>query len=119
MSDFPSFDTLLDMAQHRPDELERFRQEQIERLISSAPEISQRRLRGLQFQIDAQRQLHSDSALGSCMKISQMMHESFANLRRQLNDITGTHDPLRVELQDYDDNQDIDNAKVIRFPLSQ
>lgn len=117
MSDFPSFDTLLKMAKERPEELERFRQEQVELLISQAPEQQQRRLRGLQFQIDAQRKLHSDSPMGSCMKISQMMHESLAELRVWLNGITGTNDALRTDMDSLQNEPKV-AAKVLTFPAS-
>ncbi len=117
MSDFPSFDQLLKLAQEKPEELEQFRQEQVELLISQAPESSRRRLRGLQFQIDAQRQLHSDSPMGACMKMSQMMHESFAELRVWLNDITGVNDPLRGEINAFQAEEKT-AAKVLTFPAS-
>ena len=119
MSDFPNFDQLLKLAKEQPEALEQFRQEQIELLISQAPARSQHRLRGLQFQIDAQRQLHGDSPLGACVKISQMMHESFAELRVWLNDITGLDDPLRNEINDYQspDTEKV-AAKVLPFPIN-
>jgi hypothetical protein len=118
MSDFPNFDQLLKLAQEKPEELERFRQEQVELLINQAPAASQQRLRGLQFQIDAQRQIHNDSPMGACVKISQMMHESFAELRVWLNDLTGMQDPLNYE--SYESSAQAVNdkpaAKVIAFP---
>ncbi len=117
MSDLPSFDILLKLAKEQPDELERFRQEQVENIINSAPEECQRRLRGLQFQIDAQRKIHADSPMGACMKINQMMHESFAELRNWLNTITGVNDPLNADMQSIDRNTKI-AAKVLSFPAS-
>jgi hypothetical protein len=117
MSDFPSFDRLLTLAKEQPEELERFRQTQVEQIINQAPTAYQRRLRGLQFQIDAQRQLHADSPMGACVKISQMMHESFAELRVWLNDITGLNDPLRGEIDNYQKEQK-SAAKVLPFPAS-
>lgn len=117
MSDFPDFDTLLKLAKEQPEELERFRQEQVELIINQAPDDCQRRLRGLQFQIDAQRQLHNDSPMGACVKISQMMHESFSELRGWLNNITGSNDPLRNEM-DAIQNDNKTAAKVLSFPVS-
>lgn len=116
MSDFPTFDELLKLAQEDPDKLEAFRQEQIEKLIADAPQSSQRRLRGLQFQIDAQRKIHHDSPMGSCMSISKMMHESFAELRTWLNQITGANDPLRNEADFISQEDKLDAAKVLSFP---
>jgi hypothetical protein len=117
MSDLPNFDQLLKLAQEKPEELERFRQQQIDLLIQQAPPKSRDRLRGLQFQIDAQRQIHSDSPMGACVKISQMMHESFAELRVWLNDITGLQDPLGYETN-TPQNSEKSVAKVISFPVS-
>lgn len=115
MSDFPNFDQLLKWAKEDPEQLERFRQQQIDSIINSAPEENQRRLRGLQFQIDAQRKLHANSPMASCVKISQMMHDSFAELRIWLNDITGANDPLRERIHSYQ-AEDKGAAKVLPFP---
>lgn len=117
MSDFPSFDTLLKLAKEQPEELEKLRLEQVDFIINQAPENCQRRLRGLQFQIDSQRKLHCDSPMGACMKISQMMHESFAELRVWLNDITGLNDPLRNEMDVFQSEPKM-AAKVLNFPAS-
>lgn len=75
----PDFDTLLEMAQTDPEALELLRQEKSELVIKQASEHSQQRLRGLMFQIDAQRSLHS-CAMGACIKISKMMHVSLGKL---------------------------------------
>lgn len=117
MSDFPTFDELLKLAQEDPEKLEAFRQEQVEKLIAEAPEGRQRRLRGLQFQIDAQRKIHHDSPMGSCMSISKMMHESFAELRSWLNQITGVNNPLRHQVDSVIQEDKLDNAKVLSFPV--
>ena len=115
MSDFPSFDQLAKLAQEKPEELERFRQEQVELLINSAPARLQRRLRGLQFQIDAQRELHKDSIMGSCVKLSQMMHESFAELRLSLNQISGLNDPLLGDMEAFEP-EERKVADIVPFP---
>lgn len=75
----PDFDTLLEMAKHDPQALEQLRQDKSEQLIQQASEDSQRRLRGLLFQIDAQRNLHG-CAMGACIKLSNMMQDTFARL---------------------------------------
>jgi len=116
MSDFPTFDELLTLAKENPEKLEAYRQEQVEKLINEAPENSQRRLRGLQFQIDAQRKIHQDSPMGSCMSISKMMHESFAEMRSWLNQITGVNDPLRTEADTLMQDDRLEAAKVLSFP---
>ena len=118
MSDLLNFDELLTLAQTDPEALEALRQEHINRLIDNAPEQYQQRLKGLQFQIDAHRKIHSDSPLGSCMKISQMMHESFAELRGWLNQVSGVNDPLR-ELADVSTPNDTKAAAdILAFPSS-
>ncbi|MBK8973204.1 MAG: DUF3135 domain-containing protein [Hahellaceae bacterium] len=81
--ELPEFDVLLDMASKRPEQLEKLRAELIEDIIASAPERLQRRLRGLQFKVDATRQM-SRSPMASCIKVSQMMHESLHDLRGAL-----------------------------------
>ena len=115
MSDFPNFDQLVKLAKENPDELEKIRQQEVERLISKAPESYRQRLRGLQFQIDAQRRLHQDSPIGACIKISQMMHKSFAELRGWLNDVTGLNDPLRAAVDEFEPAEKA-AAKVLPFP---
>ena len=73
----PSFDELMKLAQQDPDKLESLRQSWVEDIIESAPEVFQRRLRGLQFQIDMEREKASNP-VSSCVKISQMMHEGLS-----------------------------------------
>jgi len=83
-STLPSVDELLRLAKENPEELERIRQAEIEALINSAPPEHQRRLKGLQFQIDCERQLH-DTPMGACIAISRMMFESVNELQKSLN----------------------------------
>ncbi len=85
--EWPSFDELKRLAEQSPERLEAFRTREIEALIARAPEHLKRRLRGLQFQVNCQRQLHK-SPLGSCIAISKMMHESLLKLQAVLS---GTH----------------------------
>ena len=79
----PDFDTLKHLAADNPDAFEALRQQHIDALIASAPATMQQRLRGLQFQIDAQRRL-AKNPMGSCIRISRMMHDSFARLREAI-----------------------------------
>jgi len=96
-STLPEFDTLVALARKDPARLEALRVQLCEELIASAPEATQRRLRGLQFQIDAQRRL-TKTPLQACQKISEMMHDSFAELRATLNDLSSndSHAPARA-----------------------
>lgn len=103
----PSFDELMKLAQQDPEELEKMRQHWVEETIASAPEMFQRRLKGLQFQIDMERQ-KSKNSLSSCVRISQMMHEGLANLRDALN-----HNDQLVRPA-----APIAAAEIIDFPLA-
>ncbi len=105
----PSFDELMKLALQDPEKLETLRLSCVEDIISSAPNQFQRRLRGLQFQIDMEREKASNP-VSSCIKISQMMHDSLANLRNAIN-----------ENQETSDTQaDINStaAAIIPFPLA-
>lgn len=79
----PDIDQLMSLAKNDPEGLERLRLEHIEALINSAPETIQRRLRGLQFQIDCQRRLHKNP-LSACVSISKMMMDSLHRLNEAL-----------------------------------
>jgi hypothetical protein len=117
MSNLPKFDELIKLAQDNPEALEKLREKHIENIIDSAAAAYQPRLRGLQFQIDAHRSIHTNSPLGSCMKISQMMHESFAELRGWLNQISELNDPLR-DIADESEQNHNKGADILAFPSS-
>lgn len=89
--EFPDSDRLLELAKNDPEGLERIRQEACEALIGEAPQRLQRRLRGLQFQIDMQRR-RSKTPLDACIRISEMMHDSVWSLRTALNNSTVQND---------------------------
>lgn len=110
LPDLPDFETLRKMAEKDPQALEKLRTDHVNALIDSAPLQQQRRLRGLQFQIDAQRKIHHNP-LSACVKISQMMHESFAQLRYALNDATG-QEPRRPQQEAVAGNA----AQIIELP---
>lgn len=82
-----SFDQLAELAATDPKAFEDYRTTQIEMAISSASTSNQRRLRGIQFQIDAQRSLKGN-ATGSCVKVYQMMQDSLSNLNNLLQDFS-------------------------------
>jgi hypothetical protein len=83
--ELPPFEELAEMAKSDPEALEQLRQELSEALIASAPESAQARLRGLQFQIDAQRRA-AKNPVAACIRISAMMHDSLQQLNRVLQD---------------------------------
>ncbi len=102
----PSFDELMKLAQKDPEQLEVLRQSWVEEIISSAPEVFQRRLRGLQFQIDMEREKASNP-VSSCIRISQMMHNGLANLHEVITQKTLPEEPKSNDLAD-----------IIPFPLA-
>lgn len=79
----PPFDELLTMANEQPEQLEVLRQKMINEIIDQAKPQFQKRLRGLQFQIDAQRKI-AKTPLAACIKLSSMMMDSFEKLRNEL-----------------------------------
>lgn len=81
---WPNFDELLDIARKSPEQLEVLRKQEVDNLIQNAPKEMRRRLKGIQFQVNCQRQLH-ESSMGACVAISNMMHESLGKLNRVLN----------------------------------
>ena len=83
----PDFDTLRYLAEHSPEEVERILRANIAQIFENAPAKHLRRLKGLQFQIDAQRQL-SKNPMDSCVQISRMMHDSFIELNTVLNNFS-------------------------------
>ena len=86
----PDFDVLTSLARQDPRALEdlgrRLTNDVIRRARSSQ---SRQRLRGLQFTIDLERKRARDS-LAACVRISQLMHESLAELNRAFTDPGGT-----------------------------
>lgn len=73
--DIENIDDWVKLASADPDAFEIQRQRAIEAHISKAPEAQQRRLRGLQWQIDMVRD-RSATPLASCIAISNMMWSS-------------------------------------------
>ena len=64
----PSFEELMDLALNEPDKLEKLRQIWVDETINNAPELFQRRLRGLQFQIDMEREKASNP-VSACRRV--------------------------------------------------
>lgn len=83
-SDLPSHEKLSALAKKDPEGLETLRLKMIDEVINNAPMDIQKRLRGIQFQIDCRRRLHS-SPMGACIEISRMMYESLNKLNRLMN----------------------------------
>lgn len=84
MTTFPDSEYLFELAKSNPEELEKIRLQEVDQLIKRAPEHLKARLRGLQFQIDCKRKIHS-TPLGSCIEISKMMLDSVYALNEALH----------------------------------
>ncbi|WP_193222242.1 DUF3135 domain-containing protein [Alkalilimnicola sp. S0819] len=70
-----SFDDWVQLARTDPEAFEARRLAHIEAVIARAPADKQRRLRGLQWQIDQARR-RAPTPLSACLRISRMMWES-------------------------------------------
>jgi len=117
MSSNLDFDYLSELFTTDPEKFEAFRLKEIEKVISGASGRDQKRMRGIQFKIDAKREIHKDSPLGACIAISKMMHESFENLRYHLNKVSDYKDPLNYQPLQYKatDFSEENSGKVLQF----
>lgn len=79
----PAFDELAALAQSSPEEFEALRIELCEQVIANAPRHMRKRLRGLQFQIDVERQ-RARSPMHACLKLTSLMNESLSKLQAAL-----------------------------------
>ena len=86
-TELPDVDVLFKMAQEDPEGLEKLREDLCAQFIKKAPEHYQRRLNGLQFQINMERR-KSSNGLHSCIKISEMMLESYQQLQSAITELT-------------------------------
>ncbi|MGB1092778.1 MAG: DUF3135 domain-containing protein [Oceanobacter sp.] len=93
--DLPSFDELRNLAENSPEQLEALRQQLIEETISQAPADCERRLRGLQFQIDMERR-RAKTPMASCIRISKLMHDQLHKLKASIHG-----------MQNYDEASDL------------
>ncbi|MCR8915422.1 DUF3135 domain-containing protein [Marinobacter panjinensis] len=81
--EMPTFDALKDLAQRDPEGFERLRAAAIEDCIRRSSECNQRRLRGLQFVIDARRRT-AGSPMKALLDIQAMMYDSLLGLQQAL-----------------------------------
>ncbi|MDH5433757.1 MAG: DUF3135 domain-containing protein [Gammaproteobacteria bacterium] len=84
-----NFDEWKELYEKDAEAFEALRKQWIDDFISSAPEKYQHRLKGVMFKVDAIRQC-SKTPLQSCIKISEMMHNSLADLCYFSNDLKYT-----------------------------
>lgn len=71
------------LASNDPEAFERYREKLYQKVIDRAPLELQRRLKGIQFKINMARKA-AGNPLTSCMRISEMMHDSFVELKLAL-----------------------------------
>ena len=71
------FDEAMQLARTDPEIFERYRQYVIDTLIARAPERNQEHLRRLQWRIDQERE-RASNPVAACVKLYEMMWESFA-----------------------------------------
>jgi len=69
------FDYWSSLYQNAPEDFERERESSVNNFIENA-NSSVKRLRGIQFRIDLERQRHN-SPMGSCLKLYQLMLDKF------------------------------------------
>ncbi|BEE16611.1 hypothetical protein VAWG006_08640 [Aeromonas enteropelogenes] len=102
--ELPDFDTLKELAATEPAQLETILQQQIDELMARAGPEQQRRLLGLQFQIDGQRRLAKNN-LDSCIRIANMMKDSFYLMQTEMMQFK------EEELPDENDS----SSKIVRL----
>ena len=106
--ELPDFDTLKELAANEPSRLDAILEQQIDQLMAKASPEQQRRLRGLQFEIDGQRRLAKNN-IDSCIRIANMMRESFYLMRSEMIQFKEGVEPLPesdcsgkiIDLADY------------------
>lgn len=74
------FDAAMKLARTDPEAFEQYRKAVIEALIARAPERNRQRLRRLQWRIEQERK-RASNPIAACVKLYQMMWDSFAGER--------------------------------------
>lgn len=81
--DRPTFDELRDLFQRDPEGFEALRAQLIEDCICRSSRSNHRRLRGMQFVIDARRR-SARSPMKALLDLQAMMYDSLQNLKQAL-----------------------------------
>ena len=77
-------DEWIELAHNDREAFEARRQEAIDRIINRASETNQRRLRGLQFNVDMARR-RSSTPYAACLRINSLMWQSVSRLKNALD----------------------------------
>lgn len=99
------------LAMTDPENFERLRARAVEKIFEAGT-VNEKRLRGLQFQIDMERK-RARNPLNSCIKISCLMWESFFDMRDSLNE----HPFAEYRTPDRQKQKRF-SAQVIEFPTA-
>ena len=110
MHQLPSFDDLMELNNSDPQAFEYLRSELVTEYIESSPENIQPRLQGLQFHINARRDM-AKNPIDSCLIISRMMQDSFSEMRGSLQDLCRLTSNLQ-SAKSLPINQPLDEAKT-------
>ena len=90
----PAFDVLVDLARNDPQGLEDLRRSLTTAVIDGAAnDATKRRLEGLQFRVDLERE-RAATPLAATIRISEMMCQSLAALHRTMVTSTEPEEPL-------------------------
>ncbi len=106
------FDYWKELYESDPVAFEAKREELLKHEIAKSPEHLQRRLKGIQFELDAKRRL-CDSPLESCMQMSSQMWDSFDLMRTNLNALARPEALTEEEMLQL--QKPAESATVLRF----
>lgn len=107
----PNFEELLTLAKEDPALFETKRLEYIELFFNHIPDEKQRRLRGLQWQIDQTRNL-ARTPMASCLTLMGMMWDSLHHLNNQHQTLLDLTSKQKTELAPVTHTA----AEIISFP---
>jgi len=112
------FDAWTRLAKDDPQAFEYRRQDAIRSTIDSASVEHRRRLEGIQFQLDLERE-RSSTPLGACVRMNTLMWSGFHRLRKELNRVSSSRDDVSpqartsanvISIQDYRERHRSDRA---------
>lgn len=91
------------LAASDPQKFEQLRRDKISAIIESSSNQRQKRLRGLQWQIDQIREQHKNSPTAACLAISGLMWETFEHLSDLLqsqaeNSLSAPTPPMQLNI---------------------
>jgi hypothetical protein len=103
------FDEAAELAKKDPEAFEEYRLNAIEALITSAPESNQQKLRRLQWRIEQERK-RAPNPIAVCVKLQQMMWDSFAGDNGLIDALKALRNPGRRV------SRPLQSAEILAFP---